>query len=93
MREMTSDRTRIIDEALHHIEKQYVLRRLLAGASWSDAFGLGGRGDWRGDGKGIHFPGGTIAPQEILARAKEYIGQKNETYTATEFSFMEELNL
>lgn len=62
----------IIDEAFRHVENYYVLRSLKSGKSWSDSFGIGGRGNWFGDSKGIHFDGKTISVSEIKKRADQY---------------------
>lgn len=70
----------VIDAALHHVENQAVLRALLEGKPWSDAFGIGGGAQpvpWQGDSKGIVVNFGSdnprlIKPAQILKRAKEY---------------------
>lgn len=72
---------RVIDEALHHVEKQHVLRSIIAGKSWGEAFGIGGAGragcQWEGNTKGIRMysPCGTeapIKPKRINERVAQY---------------------
>jgi DNA modification methylase len=67
---------KVIDEALHHVAGQQVLRELLAGKSWGEAFGVGGsggpNGHWEGNAKGIHLSGEIIKPKRIMVRVKEY---------------------
>ncbi len=77
-----SDEDRVIDAALHHVAEQDVLRKLLAGRSWPEAFGgPGGMGFkgfmWHGDAKGIRIQCGEeesyqIKPARILERARQY---------------------
>lgn len=70
----------IIEAAFDHVENQHVLRQLLAGKSWTEAFGQGGRSSpvsWWGDSKGITVEPCTererlIKPAQIIARAKLY---------------------
>jgi hypothetical protein len=70
----------VIDAALHHVENQYVLRQLLEGKPWREAFGIGGCSHpvaWMGDAKGIEIYWATenarlIKPARILERARQY---------------------
>lgn len=69
----------VIDAALHSVENQAVLRALLDGKSWSEAFGNGGgprpvRWDGSPIGIEVHAPDGTrvIKPAQILERAEKY---------------------
>lgn len=71
----------VIDRALNFVEGQAVLRALLAGKSWGEAFGsYGGSSSpvrWDGTPKGIEiWPGSEnarfIKPAQILERAKLY---------------------
>lgn len=71
----------VIDEALHHVANQWVLRQMLSGEAWARAFGIGGRYsqfDWSGDAKGISLRHGEnttlIKPARILERVKQYAG-------------------
>lgn len=70
----------VIDAALHHVESQAVLRAVLDGKPWGQAFGNGGGSHptfWWGDSNGIELrlpDGGThvIKPAQIAERAKMY---------------------
>jgi len=73
----------VIDRALNFVTGQQVLRRLLAGKSWSHAFGMGGSTHpvmWQGGPTGIEIQHGQqkrlIKPAQILARAKLYTTPK-----------------
>lgn len=75
----------VIDRALNFVEGQYVLRQLLSGVGWSEAFGLGGSSEpvrWDGHPKGITIFDADkrhlIKPSEILARARMYAPEAEE---------------
>lgn len=80
----------VIDRALCFVENQSVLRKLLAGVPWSEAFGIGGSSvpvDWMGDAKGItvHWASENarlIRPGKILDRAKLYQPTKSTNTSA-----------
>lgn len=71
-----------IDQVLHSTENQWVLRQLLAGASWAEAAGksmvghCGRDARWDADTRGLNIYEGDqkrrIMPAQILARAKLY---------------------
>lgn len=76
-----NDEDLIIDHALHHVEGQHVLRSLLSGQSWGEAFGIGGGSVgkgiiWDGSAKGLVVTGhptiSTIKPKRISERAAQY---------------------
>jgi hypothetical protein len=70
----------VIDAALHHVENQAVLRAVLDGKPWGQAFGNGGSSHpvmWQSDARGIEVFWATdsarlIKPAQILERAKLY---------------------
>jgi len=69
---MITEREQIIDQAFHHTENQYVIKRLLIGKTWMQAMGIGGTGEWHSTAKGIEYKGGLITLSEIYARLENY---------------------
>lgn len=67
-----TERERIIDEAFHHTENQYVIKQLLSGKTWSFAMGIGGTGEWMSTTNGIEYAGGLITLNEIYQRLEHY---------------------
>lgn len=69
----------VIDAALHHVAEQYVVRKLKEGATWGEAFGIGGgmigTQMWEADAKGIRVNGEdkpSIKPKRIMQRLDQY---------------------
>ena len=78
-----NDEDRLIDLAMRHVENQSVLRDLLAGKTFGEAFGNGGGSvhgiHWEGNAKGITVTGhpeiSRISPARINERAAMYAAQ------------------